>query len=400
MMDDLIKRAADPSAWDLDFLHAVRDLSDEDRQKVSEAAGEHSDKLVRRLFNIEVMEQEVRFPPKLSAYEIKAPGWVVPGYILKAAINIICAAGGVGKTSTETALAAAITAGKMPFLCGIPEKFSKEWSEPGTVLFLSGEDFASYTIRQRVEAAGGNIDRVYIVDPSNPDLPKFKIGEGFLDKSVTAIKPKLIIIDPLQAFLQESVNMSSRNQMRAALTTIAELASRVGAGVLIAVHSNKRPGAWGRDRISDSSDIWDAARSVLMLDFTADGDRYISHEKCNWAPLSDTVIFRISGDGTPEFITRSTKRDRDFQLEVSNKREENRAAPKRESCEAFILDTLSAGDLEGRELQNLVINEGWSRSCFMDARTELYNNNRLRKYYRPKDGGRGTTCCWSIEGLS
>lgn len=344
-------------------------------------------------------------PPKMSSYEKKEPEWLIPGYLPRSAISMLAAAGGSGKTTIETAFAAAVTSGTMPFICGIPEKFSGDWSEPGTVLFLSGEDFAQYTLRKRVEDAGGDVDRIYIVDPSNKDLPLYKFGGEFLEKAVIAIKPSLIIVDPLQSFLDDSVNMVARNQMRSALTTIAELTSRVGAATLIAVHTNKRPGVWGRERISDSSDIWDAARSVLMVDYTGEEgeeSRYISHEKCNWSKLSQTAIFRIADNGVPEFISHSKKRDRDFQLEANSRRTENRAAPKRDSCSAFILETLRNGDMEGCDLQKLVIDEGWSKSCFLDARTELYTSSpkRIEKRYRPKQNGHGTTCFWGLADAS
>ncbi len=45
----------------------------------------------------------------------------------------------------------------------------------------------------------------------------------------------------------------------------ALIAAKQGCAVLIVMHSNKKQGVSDRTRLADSSDIWDMARSVLMM---------------------------------------------------------------------------------------------------------------------------------------
>ena len=77
---------------------------------------------------------------------------------------------------------------------------------------------------------------------------------------------------------------------------------------------------WGRKRIADSSDIWDASRSILMTGIASDGKtRYISQEKSNYGPLQDTVLFTLE-NSVPIFKGYTKKKDRDFVLSESKER--------------------------------------------------------------------------------
>ncbi len=72
-----------------------------------------------------------------------------------------------------------------------------------------------------------------------------------------------------------------------------------GTTFLIICHTNKRKGAYGRDRIADSADLWDVCRSVMMAGYTEEqGVRYLSNEKNNYEQLhGETILFTIDGDG-------------------------------------------------------------------------------------------------------
>ena len=94
--------------------------------------------------------------------------------------------------------------------------------------------------------------------------------------------------------------------------TIGEAAERAGmsrqrfhailnskkATFIIVVHVNKQSGVYGRKRIADSSDIWDASRSVLMLGETQEkGVRYLTQEKSNYGKLEKTALYTLNDKG-------------------------------------------------------------------------------------------------------
>lgn len=143
---------------------------------------------------------------------------------------------------------------------------------------------------------------------------------------------------------------------------------------IVIAHANKQSNVWGRKRIADSSDIWDASRSVLltgMVPKSADL-RYISHEKSNWGKLQDTVLYTLNA-GVPTFWSRSNKKDRDFIIEDS---QQNRGTPAKEEAKDFILDTLGDhGQMEVAELDELAKVEGISKNALKEAKADLRKEN-------------------------
>ena len=66
--------------------------------------------------------------------------------------------------------------------------------------------------------------------------------------------------------------MGARNAMRSTLNNLIALGEIYHVTIIIIVHTNKREMAGGRNRASDSSDIWDIARSVIFVGDTNDND--------------------------------------------------------------------------------------------------------------------------------
>ena len=139
---------------------------------------------------------------------------------------------------------------------------------------------------------------------------------------------------------------------------------------IIIAHANKQSGVWGRKRIADSSDIWDASRSVLMTGTVpnSEGVRYISHEKSNWGKLQDSVLFKLE-DGVPIFQSYTKNKDREFVLMDSKFRNEIPAA---DTAKDFIITTLEEnGQMEVRELDDLAKAVGISSNALKNAKSEL-----------------------------
>ena len=144
--------------------------------------------------------------------------------------------------------------------------------------------------------------------------------------------------------------MAARNEIRECLAPLMAPGEQVGTAFLLVCHTNKRAGAWGRTRLADSADLWDAARSVLMMGDAGDGRRYLSQEKNNYGPLQPTRLYTFSDSGllVPAGLTQ--KRDREFQLQAQPS-----TAPKREGCKEFLLQKLeeNGGSLPAKELEEL-----------------------------------------------
>lgn len=304
--------------------------------------------------------------------EEKEPEWLVRGYIPKAQISILAGDGGSGKTTAWCAITAAISDGKFCFLEGdVP--FSS--GEPKKVLFFSSEDSAEYTLRGRLRRNGANLENIYSMSISDERFQDLKFDSPLLEALIKEHRPELVVFDPIQSFIPPETQMGQRNAMRACLNPLIGLGEQYGVTFLIIVHTNKQSGMWGRKRIADSADIWDIARSVLIAgEADNTGLRYISHEKCNYGPQKQTVLFRLDS-GAVEFAGFSPKKDKDFVMAAA---EVTRQAPQREDAKTFILDYLKGGEVETSELDAAMKAMGISNRTLERAKSELKNEGRIK----------------------
>ena len=211
-------------------------------------------------------------------------------------------------------------------------------------------------------------------------LRKVKFGSPEMDKVLRSIQPVLCIFDPVQGFTPPNVNMGSRNEMRDCMAPLISVGEDIGTTALIVCHTNKRKGAYGRDRIADSADLWDIARSVMMAGFTEEqGVRYLSNEKNNYAPLQETILFTIDENEQIHKVGTSWKRDREYIMGA----EIAKSAPVREDCKAFIVQTLeeAEGAMPTPTLDEAAKNAGYSFSAIKRAKREL-KAERAIKYFQ------------------
>lgn len=194
--------------------------------------------------------------------------------------------------------------------------------------------------------------------------------------------------------LPAGVEMASRNQMRSILLPLKAIASAQQCAVLLVMHSNKKMGVSGRTRLADSSDIWDMARSVLMMGRSnSDGKIYLSHEKSSYSRPQQTVLLHIEDvelDGVRTaqavFDGYTDKKDADFIKEPRV-----RQAQTKEDTRDAILNVLAEsrlGSMASSELRAAVVKEiGCSDRTYERAYADLVRSGDVKKHtIRQKDG--------------
>ena len=112
-------------------------------------------------------------------------------------------------------------------------------------------------------------------------------------------------------------------------------------------------------------------------------ERYLSQEKSNYGPLSQTVLFNIGEKGA-EFTGFSDKHDADY---VGMRDYERRQAPQRADAEQFIIDFLNNGKKTTAELDESAEAAGISKNTLSRAKTEL----RKKKILGSKAEGFGNS---------
>lgn len=280
--------------------------------------------------------------------------WLVPGYIPQGQITLLAADGGVGKTSFWCQLLAALSTGRATLLeevspKGDSDSLSEKVDTPAEILsakqdtphkerwgaFFSTEDSVRKKLKKKLRLAGAKMMNLITLESSSAALLELRLGSPELSDFIHSYRPALCVLDPIQGFLPHGVNMAARNEIRECLAPLMALGEQVGTAFLLVCHTNKRAGAWGRTRLADSADLWDAARSVLMMGDAGDGRRYLSQEKNNYGSLQPTRLYTFSDSGllVPAGLTQ--KRDKEFQLQAQPS-----AAPKREGCKEAILALL------------------------------------------------------------
>lgn len=312
----------------------------------------------------------------LDEIEEEDATWLIPGWIPEGQITLMAGNGGAGKSTMWVHLAADLSAGRPTILC--PE----EGQEPMKIAFCTTEDSVKKKLRRKLREAGADLSMITAMDVGSDvtgELRSFKFGSPLMARFIREIRPALCIFDPVQGFIPPDVNMGSRNAMRDCLAPLITLGEEFGTTFIVVCHTNKRTGAYGRDRIADSADLWDISRSVLMCGSTGDdGVRYISQEKNNYDSLAQTVLFSIDDNGRIVFKCRTWKRDREFVAE----RNEISSKPKLEQASEWIIAYLSehGGDAKSTIMQADAINAGFAAKTFRNAKDSLKADGKIRYY--------------------
>lgn len=140
----------------------------------------------------------------------------------------------------------------------------------GSVIILANEDDAARTIRPRLDAAGADISKVYIVQGVAREGQR--VDQFQLDTDIASLRAKaqevgdvrLIIIDPPSAYLGPRVDAYKESDVRRVLAPLGQLAHDTGALVLLIVHLNKRTDGSAQQRFGGST-AWIAAPRAAFL---------------------------------------------------------------------------------------------------------------------------------------
>ena len=229
--------------------------------------------------------------------------WLWPKRIPLGKLTLLVGDPGLGKSLVTIDLASRVTRG-----AAFPDG---EKCEVGEVLFLSAEDDPADTIRPRLDAAGANVSRAYILEAVRVTLPDgAQTDREFnLETDLAALEAtlrhhpgiRLIVIDPISAYLG-GVDSHSNAEVRGILAPFASLAARHGIAIVAVTHLRKSAGA-AIHRAIASIAFAAAARAVWAV--AADPDdpvrRLMLAVKQNLAPDRGGLAFRVEA---PEGLAR------------------------------------------------------------------------------------------------
>ena len=214
--------------------------------------------------------------------------WLWYPYIPYGKITIVQGDPGEGKTTFVLKLAAELSNGKC-FDGG-------DARTPINIIYQTAEDGLADTVKPRLEDAGADCFKIWVIDDSQQSL---SMQDERLEQAVKETGAKLLILDPIQAYLGDKGDMNRANETRDATKRLAALAERTGCAVVLIGHMNKGSGAKAAYRGIGSIDFFAIARSVLLVARCPDNTqiRAVAQIKNNLAPQGDTVAFRLDQSG-------------------------------------------------------------------------------------------------------
>lgn len=210
--------------------------------------------------------------------------WLWYPYIPFGKLTIVQGNPGEGKTFFAMQLAAACTNQKF-----LPDM---EPFEPFNMIFQTAEDGLGDTVKPRLISSGADLKRVLVIDDSDNPL---SLVDDRIEKAIRENNAKLMVIDPLQAFLGANVDMNRANEVRPVFRKLADIAQSTGCAIVMIGHLNKASGTQSTYRGLGSIDIAAVVRSILFVGKVKDDPttRVIVHEKSSLAPPGQALAFSL-----------------------------------------------------------------------------------------------------------
>ena len=109
---------------------------------------------------------------------------------------------------------------------------------------------------------------------------------------------RLVIIDPVQAFIGADVDMNRANEVRPVFRKLGMIAEKTGCAIVLIGHLNKSSGTQSTYRGLGSIDIMAAVRSLIFIGKVRKDPttRVLIHEKSSLAPPGETMAFKLGDE--------------------------------------------------------------------------------------------------------
>ena len=224
---------------------------------------------------------------RMSDVEPTPVEWLWKPYLPFGKLSVLQGNPGEGKTYFAMHLAAACTNGKL-----LP---NMERMEPFNVIYQTAEDGLGDTVKPRLIEAGADLDRVLVIDDSDVQLT---LSDERIEKAIVENNARLVIIDPIQAYLGADVDMNRANEVRPIFMRLGQVAQRTGCAILLIGHLNKAAGMQSLQRGLGSIDIAAAVRSVMFIGKLKHDPtmRILTHEKSSLAPPGASLAFSLGDE--------------------------------------------------------------------------------------------------------
>jgi archaellum biogenesis ATPase FlaH len=245
-------------------------------------------------------------PCRVTAFSDVAPvavSWLWHRFIPFGMLTVLDGDPGLGKSTLLIDLAARLSRGE-PMPDDIPTE------RAASSILLSAEDDLASVIRPRLDAARADLNRVFAVDrrSSDGEIRDLAVAAGDLQELELVIRQrdaKLVVIDPLVAYLPANINANRDQDVRRAMSLLRTMAERTAAAVIVVRHLRKAASENALYRGGGSIGIIGAARAGLLVARDPDDPdgarRILAVNKMNQASVATSYAFKlVAADGAAD----------------------------------------------------------------------------------------------------
>ncbi|HJX18738.1 MAG TPA: AAA family ATPase [Acidiferrobacterales bacterium] len=337
---------------------------------------------------------------RMSSIEAEHIKWLWLNKIARGKMTALAGDPGLGKSQATVSMAAVVsTGGRWPV--------DRSQCTPGSVVILSAEDGAADTIRPRLEAAGADLTRCYVIDAVREVTGSGNTQErGFsLDRDAARLGDMLaeigdvalVIVDPISAYLGK-IDSHNNAEVRGLLAPLSKVVEEYDAALVMVSHLTKGQNAKALMKIMGSLAFVAAARAAYVVcrdpDDESGARRLFLPVKNNLAPDTEGLAFKVEGVTLGNGITTSrimwesdavtTTAD-----EAMAPRAEGERAPKQREAEEWLRRQLAGGAMLQAKIEEEAAKAGLSMSTVRIARKKL-------NVHSTKAKGAGGAWSWAL----
>ena len=295
---------------------------------------------------------------RMSEVDTQTVEWLWEPYIPFGKVTIVQGNPGEGKTTLALRLCAACT-NRKPFPAMAEH-------EPFNVIYQTAEDGLGDTVKPRLMEADADLDRVLVIDEGKQEL---SLSDERIERAIRQTGARLIILDPIQAYVGEKTDMNKANEIRPIFRRLAEVAERTGCAVVLIGHLNKAAGGQSAYRGLGSIDFRAAARSVLLIGRVKrePNVRVIIHDKSSLAPEGKPMAFSLGTESGFSWIG-----EYDITADELLSGTGGNTETKTEQAERLILDLLADGkEMASEDIVKAAAEAGISERTVQNAKRSM-----------------------------
>lgn len=294
---------------------------------------------------------------QMSDIETEEVSWLWYPFIPYGKLTIVQGDPGDGKTTLVLNIAARLSQGD-------PMDDGMRCDEPINIIYQTAEDGLADTVKPRLENAGADCSRIMVIDESDKSL---SMADERLEEALQKTNAKLLILDPIQAYLGGGMDMNRANEARDMTKRLGALAEKYKCAIVLIGHMNKAAGNKAAYRGMGSIDFYAVARSVLLVGRIEEepNKRAVVQIKNNLAAFGHAKAFELS-EGGFDWIG---------DYEITADEVLGGIAPKankQERAKALLRELAKAHDMmPSSEIYDLAKEEGISQRTLENAKKEL-----------------------------